>query len=429
MPDQEILIDTSPGETRAAILSEGRLDEVLIERLGQPGLVGAIVLAPVTDVRRELGAVFLDLGESAGYLDRFSGPLPNQGATVLVEVTAEPHRAKAARVTTDVGLHGAYISMTPTRPGHAVARAIAAKGERRRLREAVLQAVPEDIGVLVHAHARGCDDEALKADARTLMDRWSRIQSLAARKADSPGFQILEAAPGPRAAALRIAPNAIVLEGRDGALFQERDIDAEIARATERRVDLVSGAALVIDETEALVAIDIDTARARGALDNPAAFANEVGTETARQIRLRRLAGLIVIDFPRGGSNDARPPLVAALERAFAGNSNQPIIHGWTRGGLLELTRQRRGPSLREIMRAGDQDAAFNVTTSALEALRRVSRETSGIAHPRLLCPNPVKLALQGPLRPALDEVGRRLGAPLTLEIRVGTNEIEITGD
>jgi ribonuclease G len=427
MSDREILVDTSPGETRVAILSDGRLEEILIERLDQPGRVGSIVMAPVTAVRRELGAVFLDLGACDGYLDRFAGPPPNQGETLLVQVTTETHRAKAARVTTDLCLHGAFITLTPARPGHAVARVITAKGERRRLREMLSRIIAEDIGALVHGHAKDREIEAVEADARALMERWSRIQRQAREMAGSTGFRVLEAAPDSLAQARLLAPAASVEQGRDGALFLKRDIEVEILLATERRVDLPGGAALVIDETEALVAIDVDIAR--GAIDNPVSLAREVAAGISRQVRLRRLAGLILVDFPRGRFNEARTALITALERDFDADPDRPAIHGWTRGGLLEITRPRRGPSLGQIMRDGAGTAPFNATTRALEALRRVQRETSGIAHPRLICPNSVRLALQGPLRPALEEVERRLGVPLTLEIGLGVDQIEISGD
>jgi ribonuclease G len=426
MIDQEILVDRSPGETRAAILSQGRLEAILIERAAEPSLLGAIVLAPVTAVRRELAAVFLDLGDGDGYLDRFSGPLPNQGQRLLVEVTAEAHGAKAARVTTDISLHGAFMTLSPTRPGHAVARAITAKGERRRLRAVLSRTVPEDIGALIHANASECETAALEVDAGALMERWSRLKDRMTDDTSAAGSRVLENAPDLLIQARRLAPSGIVLEGRDGALFRDREIDAEIALATERRVDLPSGAALVIDETEALVAIDVDIARATN--DNPTALANEVAVEIARQTRLRRLAGLILIDFPRGGPGNVRRALVTALEGALASDPDQPTIHGWTRGGLLELTRPRRGRSLREILRTGDRATPFSPTTQGLEALRRVLRETSGIPHPRLICPNPVKLALQGPLRKALEEVEHRLGGRLTLEVGTGQNEIEIAG-
>lgn len=426
MSDREILVDISPGETRVAILTDGRLEEILIERLGQPGYVGSIVMAPVNAVRRDLGAVFLDLGEGDGYLDRFTGPPPNQGETLLAQITTEAHRAKAARVTTELCLHGAFITLSPTRPEHAVARSITAKGERRRLREVISRVIPEDIGALVHGHAKGRETEDLEADARSLMARWRRIQEQSREAAGAATFRVLETPPDPVSQARLLAPDAPVREGRDGALFLERDIEGEIAMATERRVELPSGAALVIDETEALVAIDIDIAQ--GAVDNPAALALEVAAGISRQVRLRRLAGLILVDFPRGRFVDARTALVTAMEQAFAVDPDQPVIHGWTRGGLLEITRPRRRPTLSQIMRAGEGTAPFNATTKALAALRRVLRETSGIAHPRLICPNPVRLVLQGPLRPALAEVEKRLGAPLILEIGLGTDQIEITG-
>jgi ribonuclease G len=426
MSNRKIVVDTSPGETRVAILSNGRLDEVLIERMGQARLIGSIVSAPVTAVRPTLGAVFLNLGACDGYLDRFSSALPNQGETLVVQVIAEAHRAKAARVTSDISLNGRFLTITPTRPGHAIARAITAKGERRRLRTILSRVVPEEIGALVHANASECEADSIEADGMALMDRWTKIQE-ARDNAATATFKVLEAAPSLQNEAQSIAPEASVHVGRDGALFREHDIDSQISVATERRVDLASGAALIIDETEAFVAIDVDVARATG--DSPNAFASEIAQELSRQIRLRRLAGLILIDYPRGGPKDARQAFVKAIENALARDPNQPTIHGWTRGGLLELTRSRRGPSLSEIMRTKDRTAPFNATTRALEALRRVLRETSGIARPRLICPNSIKLALQGPLRPALDEVERRLGGHLTLDAGTGINEIEITGD
>ncbi len=428
MGDQEILIDVSPGETRVAILDDGKLQEILIERIGQPWLVGAVVLAPVTAVRRDLGAVFLDLGGQDGYLDRFSGELPNQGESLVVQVLTEAHRGKAARVTQDPTLHGDLIDLTPTRPGHAVARSITAKGERRRLREVVDRIVPEETGALIRARAKGCEIQALENDATALAGRWSRIEQEARVRKGTNRFQILDPAPGPLARARRAAADAVVLEGRDGMLFRERDLETQIAEATERRSPLANGGALVIDETEALVAIDVDTGGAGSALNNPAAFAGEVAKEIARTIRLRGLSGLMVIDFPRIGGTETRRALVTALAASTGTNEDPPTIHGWTKSGLLELTRPRQGPSLHEILRDIGGSAPFNPTTLALEALRRVARETSGIARPRLICPNSVRLLLQGRLRPALDELERRLGTALTLEIGADTNGIEITG-
>ncbi len=429
MPEREILVDASPGEVRVAIIEDGRLGQILLDRIGQPRLLDATVLAPVTQSRRDLGAVFLDLGEQDGFLEKIKGPAPTEGESLIVQVTAEPHRAKAARVTLDPTLTGAFLDLTPTRPGHAVARAITAKTERARLREIIDRTVPETMGVLAHAHARDCDSAILEDDARTLLGRWSCIQERAADHANPRGFRVLEPAPDAFARAKRIAPDATVIEGRDGSLFRERDIDGSLIEAMSRRAPLPGGGTLVIDETEALVAIDIDAGSDRAATENPGGFAVKAGLEIARRIRLRRLAGLILIDFPRIGGEGARRALITSLEPALSRNGEAITIHGWTRAGLLEITRARREPSLLEVLGDIDRSIPFNPTTLALEALRRVRRETSGIARPRLLCPNSVKLVLQGPLRPALEEVEAGLGAPLTLDARDGTDAIEITGD
>ncbi|MDA0340064.1 MAG: ribonuclease E/G [Proteobacteria bacterium] len=399
-----------------ALLSGGRVDEILIERAHRPWRIGSIVLARVTAVRRELGAVFLDLAGDDGYLDGFSGPIPNEGKSVLVEITSEAHRGKAARVTTDLSLQGELITMTPHRPDHAISRRITAKGERSRLRAALGEVLPETLGAIVGPQAKGCEIPALLADAHALLDRWQRMQALIQAPSANPAPQILQAAPGPVEQARRAAPDATVREGRDGALFLEHDIEATIAQATQRRVTLDSGAALVFDEGEALTAIDIDVARSQGATENPITLASESAQAIARQIRLRRLAGLILIDFPRTRIAAAREKWSAKLKQATTCGSDPLTIHGWTRAGLLEITRPRRGPSLRETLLEDDPALQPNVNTLALEALRHVLRGSSGIAHPRLKCSNAVRLALLGPLRPAFDEVGRRLGARLTLE-------------
>ena len=416
MPDREILIDRSPGETRVAVLSGGRVDEILIERAYRPWRMGSIVLARVTAVRRELGAVFLDLAGDNGYLDGFSGPIPNEGESLLVEITSEAHRGKAARVTTDLSLQGELITMTPHRPGHAISRQITAKGERSRLRAALGEVLPETLGAIIGPQAKGCEIPALLADAQALLYRWQRIQALIQVQSTGAAPAILQAAPGPLEQARRAAPDATVLEGRDGALFLEHDIEATIAQATQRRVILDSGAALVFDEGEALTAIDVDVSRSQGATENPIILAREAAQAIARQIRLRRLAGLILIDFPRTRITAARDKLSAELKQAFTGDAEPLTIHGWTRAGLLEITRPRRGPSLCETLLEDAPALQPNVNTIALEALRRVLRGSSGVAYPRLKCSNAVRLALLGPLRPAFDEIGHRLGARLTLE-------------
>jgi ribonuclease G len=416
MPDREILVDRSPGEIRVAVLSGGRVDEILIERAHQPWRIGSIVLARVTAVRRELGAVFLDLAGADGYLDGFSGPILNEGESLLVEITSEAHRGKAARVTTDLSLQSELITLTPHRPGHAISRQITAKGERSRLRAALAEVIPKTLGAIIGPQAKGCEIHALLADAQTLLDRWQRIQALIQAQSTGAAPPILQAAPGPLEQARRAAPDATVLEGRDGALFLEYDIESTIAQATQRRVTLDSGAALVFDEGEALTAIDVDVARSQNATGNPITLAHESAQAIARQIRLRRLAGLILIDFPRTKITVARDKLREELKQAFAGDAEPLTIHGWTRAGLLEITRPRRGPSLRETLLEDNPALQPNANTIGLEALRRVLRGSSGVAHPRLKCSNVVRLALLGPLRPAFDEIGRRLGARLTLE-------------
>lgn len=418
MDGDEILIDRSPGETRAAILRGGRLSELLVERAHRPSRAGQVVRARVAALRPELGGAFLDLGGTEGFLDPLLSPPPAEGAALVVQIVAEARRGKAARATAAPSLHGALVTLTPGRPGLAVSRRIAAKGERARLRAAVEGAAPEGIGIVVRAAARGRPAEEVAADARAVAARW---RALSERARGARTGAILEPAPGPLARARLSAPGAAEAEGRDGALFAARGIEDAIADALERRVELPGGAALAFDEAEALVAIDVDLARADRAAARPVRLAAAASAEIAWQIRLRRLAGPILVDFPRTRSAAARAALADGIAAGFRrGEPARPAVHGWTRGGLLELTRPRLGPSLAEETLAAPGAPARSAETVALEALRRLPAGAAGTGRPRLLCSRPVAAVLSGPLRLALEGLGRRLGGAIAVEAAPG---------
>jgi len=424
MADAEILVDRSPGETRAAVLEDGRLAELHIERDHRPWLFGALVLARVTASRPEQGAVFVDLGGAQGYLETSKVSRPTEGETILVEVTAEPHRDKAARVTRDVTLSGDLVTLTPSSPEHAVARRITAKTERAAFRTVLSDTLPEGMGALVRAEARGVDAALIRRDIAALLDRWRGIEE----QVKSGALGVVQPSPGPIGLARRAALGAPVTEGRDGRLFREHGVEEMIEAALERRVALDGGGVLTFDETEALVAVDVDTAASRSGTADLVGLARDAARRIVQEVRSRRLAGLIVVDFPRTRSAKPRDALADGLKQGFGAGDEMPTLHGWTRGGLFEITRPRRGPSLRQTMLGDAMLVGAGVETQALAALRRALTETSGIARPRLICPNAVRLALSGPLRAALDETGRRLGAPLALETGDDAGGIRIEG-
>ena len=408
-PDREILVDRSPGERRVAILEDNRLAELLIERDRVPPRLGAIILAQVISTQRVAGGVFVDIGDQPALLEDRANRTLNDGARIMVEVVAEACRGKSARVTSAISLHGRFLSLKPGQGGCAISRRIRARGERRRLQAAIAGLVPAELGVAVADTARGQPEPVLQNDLLSTVSRW---QSLTSRALKERVPMLLCPGPGPRAMAERLYPAAPVVVGRDGRLFRERQIDGAIDEAVVRRVT-VAGGSIVFDETEALVAVDVNMP---DLTDVRAEQVRALARELAWQVRLRRLAGLIVVDFPRFRSHRMRTTFADELATAVASMPDSPAIHGWTRGGLLEITRIRRGPSLAETWLASEPDRRLNVETVALEALRQVIRNSDRIVHPVLVCPRDVRALLLGPMRASLDEAGERLGCRIVVE-------------
>ncbi len=422
MGDHEILIDRSPGECRAAILRQGRLAELFVERASHPWRRHAIVLARVIDSGRKSGRVFVDLGGAVGVLEGHPAAPLVEGGSLLVEILAEAYGGKAAKVTGSPALRGHLLTLTPSCPGRAVSRRIRPRPERDRLRAAVAGSLPETMGSIIRTAAQGCDEAAVQAEAQSLLEAWRALNDHASSMV-TPA--VLVRAPGPLEIATREYPDAPILESRDGALFRTRQVDAAIDDAVDNLVRIDGGGSLVFEETEALTAIDVNIAGALGNHGSPERFASAVARELIWQIRLRQLVGLLIVDFPRFRKTMGRDGLVQDLGIGFAAMSNPPVVHGWTRTGLLEVTRERHGPTLAQILLSRQPERQRSPETIALEALRRLLRDSRGIARPILVCPTPVRHLLLGSLRKSLDETARRLGGAIAVEAGVG-DAIEI---
>ncbi len=399
MTAREILVDRSAAETRVAIIEDGRLRELLVERVSRPWRLGQVVVARVTAVRR--GQCFLDLGGSAGVLDRGGGNTVHEGASLAVQVRSEARRGKAARVSTGLGLDGKFVSLVPDRAGTSVSRRIVDAGKRERLRRAVADLAPDGAGIIVRATAgnRRCADVA--ADARAVVHRLLRVREKAG---EEPVGTVLDSAPGPVARSRLRAPSALLREGRDGELFDDFGVEDALELALRRTVAMPDGLRLVIEETEALNAIDIDIAD--GTLT--AGRAVVLGAELAWQVRLRQLAGLIMIDVPR--ARRVRDRVADAFAAAFDGEPDAPAVHGWTRTGVLEVTRPRGLPTLNELYAGPDDGVRPSAETVACDVLRRMPGRVRTLAHPRVRCAPEVAALMTGSLRPAVVEVARRLG-------------------
>ena len=424
----EVLIDAGLLETRVALVSEGQLREVVVEPRARESLVGDIFLGRVVRVVPGLQAAFVDLGlDHDGFLHgreaRFAPSAPvgeggrapdisdcvSEGEALYVQVTRDPIGDKGSRLTTNLTLPGRHLVFTPLQAGIAVSRRIADDDERARLEDLVAGVAAADEGFVVRTAAEGAGVEEIEAEAARLRARWREIEERRGQ-VEVPSRQHRE--PGPVARALRDHVDSGVrkvrlgradalgearravdesmpeLAGRlelfrgPGALFDLYDIEAEIEAALEPRVSLPSGGSLVIEATEALIAIDVNTgpsADARGHRDAGFRTNLEAARETARQIRLRGLAGLIVVDFIQMRAKADMDEVMATLREALAHDRTAARVAGPTAFGLAEITRRRVRPSLERMLTEPCEwclaGRAKTAPAVAAEILRQAERE------------------------------------------------------
>ncbi len=464
MAIDEILIDAGPGEVRAALLQDGRLCDLVIARGGAEGVAGNIYLGRVERVVPSIQAAFVEIGlDRPAFLGlaeaRPPGPTPpdgdaigdyvSEGDALVVQAAADPVPGKGARVTTRITLPGRYVVYTPDQPGVVVSRRIADDDERGRL-----GALLSDMGAggfIVRTAAAAADDGVVQAEAETLEDAWAAV--CATRDSERPPACLRhEADPVHRALRDGAGPGVrrIVVDGatilarledafRQAApelaarlerhsghepLFEARGIEDQIDAALASTVSLAGGGSIVVSETPALVAIDVNTGGgAHGGKEETALKTNlEAADEIARQLRLRDLGGLVAIDFVAMKRRQHGADVVAALRRAVGADPMTPQVAGYTRFGLVELTRRRQRASLGDRLAAPCPLCAGggrirSPATVALQALRAALREArANPAAPLAVTAAPAVVeALSHSLSAARAEAEERLGRPLRL--------------
>lgn len=391
-----LLLEVGPGLTRIALRRDGALIELIIEAAGHESRIGWILLGRVIEVSHGLDAAFVDTGEAEpGFLParaaRLLKPempagtpiarLVSEGAAILVQQVKDESAGKGPALSADIALHSDHLVLTPRLPGVAISRAIPGKAERSRLRRAALDAalaldLPKQEGIVVRTSAAGLDAATIQAELEALAGRWRAIEAKAAQAKppaliDRPpgalelllphlpaGAEILCADLAGHTRVTRwcekhrpgLLPSIVRYRGHE-PLFAREGVEEEIAAALDRTVPLPGGGALVIDPTEALVAIDVN-----GAERDPREAAFAAVPEVARQLRLRQLSGLILVDFPRLDRRADRDRLIEALGAALAGDRVATQLLGFTRGGLVEIIRPRDRDTLAHqlaVLRAG----------------------------------------------------------------------------
>jgi len=453
----ELYLDAIPGERRAALVDEdGRLARLAIDRDGRASHLETILRARVGRVDPQTGAAFLDLGAAGEGMLPKAGKL-TEGAAATVQISRDAHGVKGPAVTRNYQLVERYLAWTFGRRGVEVARALG-QGKRRAELETDLAAALAatsvgDLaeGLTLRASALGADVRALEGDLRRLAERRAAIRAVE-EGAKPPA--VLEAPPGFLERAARDAPAGARIATDDralhqrlkariqadwpdlaaglafydparGALFESAGVADAIEEATARTVALVGGGRLTIDRTEALIAIDVDGAGSAdgGGLKEEAVFRlnRRAVEEAARQIRLRNLSGLIVIDCVTLKTKGRIKALVEHLRGRAKSDPVKTDVLGATAAGLIEVTRQRTGPALDEVMDA-PAGAARPAPDAQAAAILRAALALKGPGTPIAVASKPVQAALNGPLADAKAEIDRRLGRALV--IRPGADTV-----
>ena len=426
MPE-EILINFTPQETRVAVLQQGVVQELHIERSSSRGIVGNIYLGKVVRILPGMQSAFIDVGlERTAFLhvgDILEARVPGEaqrpiermlvdGQSILVQAIKDPIGTKGARLSTQMSLAGRMLVYLPQEKHIGVSQRIENEAEREALRERLTRLVPEDEpgGFIVRTSAEGADDETLLADINYLRKLWRDIKETATSKAP-PSVVYQELSLGLRV--IRDFVNAetarIVVDSRENhqklvafaeeytpkvlplidhytgqrPLFDLHGVEDEIEKALARRVELKSGGYLIIDQTEAMTTIDVNTGGFVGHrnFDDTIFKTNlEAAQVIARQLRLRNLGGIIIVDFIDMETTEHRDAVLAEFNRALARDHTKMTVNGFTALGLVEMTRKRTRESLAHVLcetcpTCSGKGEVKTARTVAYEILRELLRE------------------------------------------------------
>jgi len=389
---EEVLINVTPQETRVAITGAGVVQELLIERAASRGLVGNIYVGRVARVLPGMQSAFVEIGlERAAFLhvgdiwNRGEQPIERilaEGQPLLAQVLKDPIGTKGARLSTQVSLAGRLLVYLPGDPHIGISQKIGDENGRAALRERLRELLPADEkgGFIVRTLAESASEDELRADIAYLRQLWSAIRerslgaqpplclyqdlSLAQRvlrdmvSADTTRVMIDSRENHQKLAAFseKYMPQVRDrLEHYTGErpLFDLYNIETEIEKALSRRVELKSGGTLVIDQTEAMTTIDVNTGGFVGSrnFDDTVFKTNlEAAQAIARQLRLRNLGGIIIIDFIDMESVEHRHAVLEELRRGLARDRTRVTLNGFTALGLVEMTRKRTRESLAHVL-------------------------------------------------------------------------------
>lgn len=406
---REIIVNSEKLETRVAVLVDGKLDDYFIERSNQERIVGSIFKGKIQNLEDGLQAAFIDIGMKKNAFIHYWDMIPEDtarleaaegvrrrtsrrkkhepgemikkfpvGSEIIVQVTKGAIGTKGPRVTANLSIPGRYLVMMPGTGLKGVSRKIEEAKERQRLKKLLSRLpIPETLGLIVRTAGAGAKKTSFVRDVRNLIEIWEQIEK---GMKESPAPCCLYSEPSLVERVVRDSVtedvDRIVMDSRDiydtirnmvtrisrrakgklklydGAaqIFDHFDVERQLEAALKRKVWLKSGGYLIFDETEALVAIDVNTGRHKGGDSQEESIFQvnmESAEEIARQLKLRNVGGLVVIDFIDMKMRRHQSAVVRCLKDALRSDKARTNVLNLSELGLLEMTRQRAEESVR----------------------------------------------------------------------------------
>jgi ribonuclease G len=471
---EEILINVTPQETRVAVVGAGAVQELLVERAANRGLVGNIYMGKVGRVLPGMQSAFVEIGlpraaflhvadiwehrEAVKPIERVLA----EGQPILVQVVKDPIGTKGARLSTQVSVAGRLLVYLPNDPHIGISQRIEDESGRQALRERLRALLPADEkgGFIVRTLAESAGEDELRADLDYLRSLWSVIRERSGGCAGSSKPQLLYQDLSLAERVLRDMASAgtarVVVDSRENfqklaafaesympkvrgkvehyagerPLFDLYNVETEIERALSRRVELKSGGTLVIDQTEAMTTIDVNTGGFVGSrnFDDTVFKTNlEAAQAIARQLRLRNLGGIIIVDFIDMDTEEHRAAVLEELKRALARDRTRMTVSGFTALGLVEMTRKRTRESLAHVLCepcpvCEGRGEVKTARTVCYEILREILREARAFHAKefRVLAAQPVVDLLLDEESSSLAMLSDFIGKPVSVQVETG---------
>ena len=408
-PKREIIVNAESLETRVAVIENGRIEEFQVEHPAEERLVGSIYKGRIQNLEHDLQAAFVDIGLKKNAFLHYWDMIPDDdsrldddddnnnsrpsrrkrvssediakrfppGSEIVVQVTKGPISTKGPRVTANLSLPGRYLVMMPGTHLRGVSRKIGDAAERQRLKKILdRMPLPDDAGLIVRTVGSSAGQRSFVRDLRNLMESWRELQTNIKEKSapscvyqepdlierivrdwlteeiDCVTIDDRDSYDRIREVAGRISRRAKnTIRHYDGprAIFEHYGVERQLEEAFRRKVHLKSGGCLIFDETEALIAIDVNTGRHRGKGSQEDAILEvnlEAVEEVARQLRLRNIGGLVVLDLIDMKSRKHQNTVYKAMKQALKRDRARTNVLAISELGLMEMTRQRQEESL-----------------------------------------------------------------------------------